>query len=419
MSIKPLSPADDYLDRIVLATWINPGTQAKPTLREEMIPEQHLRTAIGFLSLAGIDPTEPFKLTPVERFALFSPRKTSTTERHWDSNQANTSLDWLLTYKILESLGGYTYRFSTQSLPAPVEPEWEYARNVARAAVELRLQPAQVAILARSAYHADEHGEVLSDTGSALTMRILADITGFDQTRTLSGYKNGRPGHVATLASLGERVGIKDVIVAPAQLRRPTALRLVLCRPTGAPGLAVRKVVRPTEEPKPAPKDPRFPSKSALRPPGGPQEGLPAQRSSQFPQLGPASPYEDRSPGSGRLPAPAPIYLPIGADAGAFHRGPDPETLVALARRATTVTRRRPAALPGDPANSTPSTAAASLAPSPAAPELASTKESVSRPKENLETTQEQTIPLFSITLGQPSKAPDDSVPRGLAFTGV
>jgi hypothetical protein len=286
MSISTLPTADRVLDSIIHATWDNPGTPKRPRPKTELLPEHHLRTLLGLLLIAGPAPFEPFRCARAEWFSYFAPRKRTTDERAWDGRQLDRSLEWLVGNGYVANVDGYSYRLLPARLTAAKVPAWEHARALARATVRgLRLGPAETALLARAAYHADPHGVVRAPGGGPLSVRGLAEMVGLT-TKTLSGAKASAPeqGHLATLALRGASFGIKELVVEQPRGRRPTTVRLVLCAPT-AHVEAPKQVALHASWPGAA-REPQRPGEHAPGAPQKPSQATPGAK----PALGPTPP---------------------------------------------------------------------------------------------------------------------------------
>ena len=208
-----LASADEALDRIVLATWLNPGTSKRPGAVRELLPESHLRTLLGLLILAGDEPFMPFDHPPEDVYAFLAPRKRPTTETTWEPRQLQASLAWLLQYGYLAQGRNYTYRILPDRLPLGISPRWKDARTMVRAVVrDLRLSPVDTALLVRCAYYADKSGTVVTPNEPRLTASELGRLVGVTG-RTLTGYRNGRAGHLPILADGGRQNGIRNLVL--------------------------------------------------------------------------------------------------------------------------------------------------------------------------------------------------------------
>lgn len=234
MSVSTISLTDSLLDGIIAARWERPGTPGRPERRSALLPEHHLRTLIGLLLLAGPDPFAPLRCEGAELPRYFAPRKRTTDEKAWDPKQLDRSLKWLTRQGFIAKECGWGLRLVPDRLRGGSAPAWAGARALALATVkDLRLQPAQVAILARAAYHADSQGIVQGAGGSVLSLRELALMVGLtSKTLVRSTAPGEREGHLPQLAACGPSYGVQELVVSEQGPRRPTIVSFALCAST-------------------------------------------------------------------------------------------------------------------------------------------------------------------------------------------
>jgi len=234
MSVSSISLTDSLLDGIIAARWEPPGTPGRPEPRSALLPEHHLRTLIGLLLLAGPDPFAPLRCEGAELPCYFAPRKRTTDEKAWDPKQLDRSLKWLTGQGFIAKESGWGLRLVPKRLTGGTAPAWAGARELVLATVkDLRLQPAQVAILARAAYYADSEGIVQGAEGSVLSLRELALMVGLtSKTLVRSTVPGERQGHLTQLAGCGPSYGVRELVVSERGPRRPTIVRFALCAST-------------------------------------------------------------------------------------------------------------------------------------------------------------------------------------------